>query len=446
MGKDEEILEKIVDNINYINKETFELHLNSNFCINYIEYEHIKTHKKNLLFCMLDRNDNQCLIYDYRGFISLTQYLSRNKFNLIGYYQLLLELANTINSFSNSAFDKNSLILHPKYIYINPDTKEFSFIAIPVSGIGSFENGYRQLFRDLLKTSIASANVYDHVFNLTKLSETKFELADLINYLTYKCSMKTQILNSYFIISALCNISIVALGSVSYIYFFKSNNLFIDILVLISLCILSLLVSSGINLIKTKKNLKTVMMNSELSIQLSEASDLSEIIQSTDEKVFIQEQEMSSIQDNASSVNKTNSNNKIQSIRTGVLDVDSDYQGFEQRTLSPLESQPTGVLLETFKSNPLLVNKTNKAEKFELNKYKVIIGREEESVDIYLRESSVSKIHATIMEKNGEYYLSDQNSSNGTYLNNKRLNKMEEYVLKSGDLIRFSNQEYIFNE
>ena len=75
----------------------------------------------------------------------------------------------------------------------------------------------------------------------------------------------------------------------------------------------------------------------------------------------------------------------------------------------------------------------------------IIVGREKEKVDICLDESSVSKIHAVINERNGVYYLSDQNSSNGTFLNNRRLEKMEDYRLNSSDEIKFANQEYIFN-
>ena len=437
-----------MENIRYIGKETIEVHLKPNSCIDHIEYGNIKGYKKNLLFCMLDRNNNQCLIYDYSGFISLSKYMSINKFNLLEYYRLLLKLAKTINSFENSTFDKNCIILNYQYIYVNPNTKEFSFIVIPVRNIGSFEDGYRQLFRDLSQKLIASPNVSEHIFKLIKLSETKFQLGDFINYLTYKSSMKPKMLKSNFIILAICNFIIMGLGSISYIYFLKGNGSLVDILVLVSLCVLSLLVSGGINLIMTKKKLKNIMINSELSIQLNETSTQSEVVQNNNEQVFVQEQTMSSIQNNSSNKSRVNSTstNKIQSIRTGVLNTDSHYQESEQRAISPLESQPTGVLLDAVESAPYLTKKSNKSEKFELNKYKVIIGREAGSVDICLTESSVSKIHAVITEKNGVYYLCDQNSSNGTYLNNQRLNKMEEYRLNANDLIRFSNQEYIFNK
>lgn len=441
-------MKKVVENIRYIGKDTIEVHLKPNSCIDHIEYGNIKGYKKNLLFCMLDRNNNQCLIYDYSGFISLSQYVSRKKFNLLEYYQLLLKLSKTINSFENATFDKNSVILNSQYIYVNPDTKEFSFIAIPVSNIGKFEDDYRQLFKDLSQRLIASPNVSEHVFNLSKLCETKFQLADFINYLTYKSSMKTKVLNSDFIISAICNFIIMGLGSISYISFLRGKGSLVDILVLVSLCLLSLVVSGGINLITTKKKLKNIMINSELSIQLNETGAASEVVQNNNEQVFVQEQTMSSIQNNSSNTSRVNSTstNKVQSIRTGVLNTDSHYQESEHRAVSPLESQPTGVLLDAVESTPYLTKKSNKSEKFELNKYKVIIGREAGSVDICLTESSVSKIHAVITEKNGVYYLCDQNSSNGTYLNNQRLNKMEEYRLNANDLIRFSNQEYIFNK
>ncbi|MEW6189304.1 MAG: FHA domain-containing protein [Actinomycetota bacterium] len=61
------------------------------------------------------------------------------------------------------------------------------------------------------------------------------------------------------------------------------------------------------------------------------------------------------------------------------------------------------------------------------------IGRSPDN-DIVLANSFVSHIHARILEKDGAYLIEDLNSTNGTFLREKRISKPAQ--LKSGDRIR----------
>ncbi|MDI6822660.1 MAG: FHA domain-containing protein [Actinomycetota bacterium] len=61
------------------------------------------------------------------------------------------------------------------------------------------------------------------------------------------------------------------------------------------------------------------------------------------------------------------------------------------------------------------------------------IGRSPDN-DIVLANSFVSHIHARVLEKNGAYFIEDLNSTNGTFLREKRISKPAQ--LKSGDRIR----------
>ena len=60
----------------------------------------------------------------------------------------------------------------------------------------------------------------------------------------------------------------------------------------------------------------------------------------------------------------------------------------------------------------------------ETDKEIVTIGRNENN-DIYIDNLSVSKRHAQIQKKQGKYLLEDQNSTNGTYLNEKLISQGE---------------------
>jgi len=73
----------------------------------------------------------------------------------------------------------------------------------------------------------------------------------------------------------------------------------------------------------------------------------------------------------------------------------------------------------------------------------VKIGRDE-SNDIIIPKDSISSLHATIEYRNGNYYLEDQRSTNGTRLNDFKVNENTPMRLKSGDKIQFAIYEFRF--
>jgi len=73
----------------------------------------------------------------------------------------------------------------------------------------------------------------------------------------------------------------------------------------------------------------------------------------------------------------------------------------------------------------------------------VKIGRDE-SNDIVIPKDSISSLHATIEYRNGYYYLEDHRSTNGTRLNDLKVNENTPMRLKSGDKIQFAIFEFRF--
>jgi serine phosphatase RsbU (regulator of sigma subunit)/pSer/pThr/pTyr-binding forkhead associated (FHA) protein len=77
-----------------------------------------------------------------------------------------------------------------------------------------------------------------------------------------------------------------------------------------------------------------------------------------------------------------------------------------------------------------------------LNKEVMILGRQA-ACDIVIPVTSVSREHAKITRADGEFYLYDNESRNGTYLNNNRMDtKLSEVPLKNGDRIRICDVEF----
>ena len=78
-----------------------------------------------------------------------------------------------------------------------------------------------------------------------------------------------------------------------------------------------------------------------------------------------------------------------------------------------------------------------------IEKQVVKIGRDN-SNDIVIPKDSISSLHATIEYRNGYYYLEDQRSTNGTRLNDAKVQENTPMRLKSGDKIHFAVYEFRF--
>ena len=68
-----------------------------------------------------------------------------------------------------------------------------------------------------------------------------------------------------------------------------------------------------------------------------------------------------------------------------------------------------------------------------LERLPCVLGKMEECADVVLKDPGVSRMHARIFEENGEIYLQDLNSRNGSFINNLELEANEIVKLKVGD-------------
>jgi pSer/pThr/pTyr-binding forkhead associated (FHA) protein len=82
-------------------------------------------------------------------------------------------------------------------------------------------------------------------------------------------------------------------------------------------------------------------------------------------------------------------------------------------------------------------------DKFLLSQGKVIIGRSPDC-DIAIDNTAISRQHASIEHKDGEYFLSDLKSSNGTFLNGDKVQEMA--LLAPGDSVGIAKFTLSFQE
>lgn len=74
---------------------------------------------------------------------------------------------------------------------------------------------------------------------------------------------------------------------------------------------------------------------------------------------------------------------------------------------------------------------------YPLNKERVTIGRRPTN-DIHIDNLAVSGEHAAILKKGNDFYIEDQDSTNGTQVNDKLV---KSHLLQPGDLIEFGKYE-----
>ena len=114
---------------------------------------------------------------------------------------------------------------------------------------------------------------------------------------------------------------------------------------------------------------------------------------------------------------------------------------------------------ENYDGNTMLLsdyfnNKKNKTVKLlykgnegfpdiEVSQFPWIIGSMEKNCNTVLKSKLVSHIHACITRDNGEYYVEDLNSTNGTYINGERLIMNSRRELNNHDEITLAAVSYV---
>lgn len=98
-----------------------------------------------------------------------------------------------------------------------------------------------------------------------------------------------------------------------------------------------------------------------------------------------------------------------------------------------------------FDTRPYLTREKNHA-KIYLNKPVFRIGKEKSYVDYFIGDNSaISRSHANVISRNGEYFIVDTNSTNHTYVNGNMIQSNVETKIVHGAKIRLANEEFTFN-
>lgn len=126
-----------------------------------------------------------------------------------------------------------------------------------------------------------------------------------------------------------------------------------------------------------------------------------------------------------------------------------DYHANETLMLSGGNGNETSVLdtgssSSMYESYGTLVRKSNN-ENCVIDKPYFSIGKDSLHVNFCIKDnSSISRQHASIESNNGITSIKDNNSTNGTFVNNVRLIPGQAQIIQNGDLIKLANEEFIY--
>lgn len=117
--------------------------------------------------------------------------------------------------------------------------------------------------------------------------------------------------------------------------------------------------------------------------------------------------------------------------------------GAGETGLLGLGAGETGVLGGASSQIPATLSRLKNNESVTIGKPSYAIGKERAKVDYCVPDNnSVSRVHAFITYRNGEYFITDNNSTNYTYVNGNKLAAKVETKLQSGDKLKLADEEF----
>lgn len=142
----------------------------------------------------------------------------------------------------------------------------------------------------------------------------------------------------------------------------------------------------------------------------------------------------------------------LESESTWILNETSNFAEPEETGL--LGEEETGLLEVETQSNVAAPQRqhyasllrTSVGETIEINKRVFRLGKEKNSVDYFVDNTTVvSRSHADIITRGARYFVIDQNSKNHTYINDIQIAAKIETEINDGDILKLADEEFIFH-
>lgn len=431
-----------------------------------LDYQHrmiTRNHIKNLLSCKIKfLNEESHFYYEISSKQNIKNVFEKTEMDLKQLYRLFEGMRAAEKEMENFLLDSQCLLLCPEYIYAEPETEEYFFIYYPyymeelneknVEGNMSvmslpeflvnkvkpddkiavaavykiyeliqdekfiisevmkiFESGMSDdvvYEKDDIHLSHNDENKYDYKYeHENSINNDLHEEEETINYESSNNLARKNTM-AVLILSILCVMAAAAVFCVSYFYSLSLEEKIVSIAGIIVLVILS-----GFFLVYFLFNFTKQRDGGLKEKQTAHEEDNMKISNS-----IIQQPELQ---------------------KSMVLDI--------SQKAALKEDYGNTVFLEASiikKENKLYG--TNKGNKYhiDLTQLPCIIGKLAGSVDVVIKDKTISRIHAKLWKQEEEIYVSDMNSTNGTFKNGLRLEPNEIAAIEPGDELRFGEMTF----
>ncbi len=142
---------------------------------------------------------------------------------------------------------------------------------------------------------------------------------------------------------------------------------------------------------------------------------------------------------------------ELENVHKGKIKKLFHFWGADKKKKEVPESKGTMLLAENnpynhtqLLSGKVLVNQGNGRDII-LNNLPIRIGSKKEESDFCVDNIMVSRSHAVLTYECGNYYVEDNDSTNGTFVNGSRIAPYEPVQIKDGDTVSFANEKYRLN-
>ena len=147
-------------------------------------------------------------------------------------------------------------------------------------------------------------------------------------------------------------------------------------------------------------------------------------------------------------------NEKLEGMLSDVMDSSIPLDSIYQRGRAIVPERPKEEVSTTQQPTPagftgmlgsIKLVATNAPYPFEIkiSEDDVLIGKKAELVDKVIDfNNAISRRHCRVIKQSGMFYIMDEGSANGTFVNNVKLEQGSRQMIKQGDVIRLANSDF----
>lgn len=430
-----------IKSIEFNDSNYIELVINSDSYVDDYQFSIVNGGGNNLINCIKDKYKANCILYYVESYIPLKSFILKNIFSIDEFKKVVGQIIDSILWIKEHKLITSNLVIDIKYMFIDAYSHDIKFIYAPVSS-NDYTNSTVENLRILLRQLVNSSQIRGGEelvgFILSKVNDDDFDINSFKNKIhsfgvkkDKKTSKFKGFIISFFSILFFC-ICIPLIGNVFKIKLIRQYIGYNDLIAFSILFCASELISLIIICITGNKN-----KDNENEVYSNLKSDMNYEKQQIKEDAYI--------------ARNSKDNKNIVDIREYSPLIEHEFdlnsrklnKGSVHNALD--KENGTSVLFSDNSSKPYIIKLNSEAaNKIYIDKAEFNIGRDKRNSDFVIEKLTVSSKHASIVSGNGEYYIMDNASSNGTYLNHIKLEANKKYKLNNKDNIIFADESYCF--